>query len=913
MGLGSWFEHRSGFRKFMSAMLLEHIPGGARWRYVWGSCLSFVFLLQVVTGVLLMTSYSPSSQTAWSSVYYIQYQMDFGWLIRGLHHYGSQTMVVLLGLHMLQVVIAGAHLPPRELNWWLGLVLMGLTLGLSLTGYLLPWDQKGFWATQVATNIAGGMPLIGPWLQKIIIGGPEYGNATLTRFFSLHVAILPGLLILFLVAHIALFRRHGVTYPGYPKKTGQKDGWFWPEQVFRDLLISLIIFGVMLFLVLNGHSHALNQGTPPSGEEASLYQQWAKAGQKGYGANLDAPADPSRPYPARPEWYFLFLFQLLKYFEGDLILIGTLVIPALVGFVLFLLPLLGGSIFRRVGQAIGVIAVLCLLVGVGTLTCLAIADDMPNEVPHGLMTRIGLIILPAIGGLCLIHLFVTGVLKQGKTRKVVAGIGAITILAVLLCTGGLIYAAINNVIPTQIEDWVQQKIKEEERGTEESEKAFEEKLQNAAAFQKALEEANEEAARAVELASQGIPPQGSVYLLQRDPKSQFKPLFMKNCASCHSYGEFPLNEAPSFKTSEQDGFNDPKNPPKFYASDLAGFGTQDWIYRFLLDPGHERFYGRVKDHYGEPVFGTMSRYVKRWKRKHGKEYEKDAELISKWLASHPNGEEKWEDPDFNKAFKLYSEKYDCMGCHGYGKVPAYDAPSLTGYGSHDWLVKMISHPAHPSMYGTSNFGMPSFRSLSGVDSILMKEASRKLIENVINKSKGATQSTKQYLLTIGRNLDKNTEPQHGGVFVSWDPDYLVEWTRNKKKGQGIAYIFGKDGKTPAPIAAKTLLLKIDSPQEDSPVELELTALPEKNDPENQSSRFKVQGKILETSQDLDGKLSGKIGEKEYQGTLDESARYPRILSYAELSDINREMLIRFFVQDYRVVFGAGITRVKKKE
>ena len=118
-------------------MLLEHIPGGAKWRYVWGSCLAFVFMIQLVTGVLLMTAYSPGDSTAWSSVYFIQYEMDFGWLIRGLHHFGSQTMVVLIGLHMLQVVIAGAHLPPREVNWWLGLGLLGVVLGLSLTGYLL--------------------------------------------------------------------------------------------------------------------------------------------------------------------------------------------------------------------------------------------------------------------------------------------------------------------------------------------------------------------------------------------------------------------------------------------------------------------------------------------------------------------------------------------------------------------------------------------------------------------------------------------------------------------------------------------------------------------------------------------------------------------------------------------------------
>ena len=150
--LMNWLEHRAGIKTFIRAMLLEGVPGGAKWRYVWGSCLAFVFSIQLITGIFLMTAYSPSSSQAWSSVHFIQYKMDFGWLIRGLHHFGSQTMVVLIALHMLQVVIAGAHLPPREVNWWTGLALLGVTFGLSLTGYLLPWDQKGYWATDVATD-----------------------------------------------------------------------------------------------------------------------------------------------------------------------------------------------------------------------------------------------------------------------------------------------------------------------------------------------------------------------------------------------------------------------------------------------------------------------------------------------------------------------------------------------------------------------------------------------------------------------------------------------------------------------------------------------------------------------------------------------------------------------------------------
>ena len=122
-------------------------------------------------------------------------------------------MVILLFLHLIQVLVAGAYRAPREVNWWLGMVLLFITLGFSLTGYLLPWDQKGYWATKVATNIMGITPLVGAQVQKVVVGGSEYGNQTLTRFFGIHVGVLPGLLVLTLAAHIMVFRRHGVTAP----------------------------------------------------------------------------------------------------------------------------------------------------------------------------------------------------------------------------------------------------------------------------------------------------------------------------------------------------------------------------------------------------------------------------------------------------------------------------------------------------------------------------------------------------------------------------------------------------------------------------------------------------------------------------------------------------------------------------
>ena len=154
----NWLDHRTGYRRIAHDALYERIPSGARFRYVTGSMLVFAFVTQAVTGIFLWMAYSPSSQTAYESVYYIQHEMTGGWLLRGIHHFMAQAMVVVMALHLLQVVWDGAYRAPREFNHWLGLILMQIVLGLGLTGYLLPWDQKGFWATNVATNLATLVP-----------------------------------------------------------------------------------------------------------------------------------------------------------------------------------------------------------------------------------------------------------------------------------------------------------------------------------------------------------------------------------------------------------------------------------------------------------------------------------------------------------------------------------------------------------------------------------------------------------------------------------------------------------------------------------------------------------------------------------------------------------------------------------
>ena len=275
-----WADQRTGYKKLVHETLYENVPGGARWRYVWGSTLAFCFTIQVITGLALWVAYSAGSQTAWESVYYIQHEMWGGWFLRGLHHYTAQAMTVLLVFHLMQVVIDGAYKAPREINFWSGVVLLLLVLALSLTGYLLPWDQKGFWDTKVATSIAAITPFIGPELQKLVVGGSDYGHHTLTRFFALHAGVIPGVIIAFIVAHIYLFRRHGLT-PKEPRR--RPDAAFWPDQVLRDAVACLAVLLVVLFFIIR-------------------YR----------GAELGAPADASEQFSAaRPEWYFLFLFQLL--------------------------------------------------------------------------------------------------------------------------------------------------------------------------------------------------------------------------------------------------------------------------------------------------------------------------------------------------------------------------------------------------------------------------------------------------------------------------------------------------------------------------------------------------------------------------------------------------------------------------
>ena len=242
---------------------------------------------------------------AWASVLRIE-QSGFGHLLRGLHAQGATFLLAVAGLHLLQTALSGAYRAPREATWWLGLLLLGLLLAFCLSGSLLPWDERGYWATRVTVGIAGSAPLVGPSLERVLAGGHDFGNLTLTRFYAVHAMLLPMLLIAFGAAHVAAMRRHGVTPPA--DADARRDEPFWPRQALYDAAFALLLLGALLFVA-----------------------QWK-------GAPLQGPADPAGAANPRPEWYFRPLFQLLKVVPGALEPLAAFGVPLLAAAFLVAMP-----------------------------------------------------------------------------------------------------------------------------------------------------------------------------------------------------------------------------------------------------------------------------------------------------------------------------------------------------------------------------------------------------------------------------------------------------------------------------------------------------------------------------------------------------------------------------------------------
>lgn len=341
---------------------VDGIPGGPSFAYVFGWVLVMVIGVEALTGAALAAFYSPSSTDAWASVAYVQDQMPLGWLVRGLHYHGASALVIICGVHLVQTAVWGAY-KPRELVWWIGILLMLLVLGFAISGYVLRWDQAGYWANRVEVGIAASVPVAGPTIRSLAIGGNEYGNLTLTRFYALHVILLPALFAFGMGAHIWLSRRHGTT-PRWGRD-GLARVARWPEQSIRNVTAMAAVFAILLGYVVSHH-----------------------------GADLAAPADPAAAYDARPLWYFRWLFEL-RHLAGSFERFVALISPVIVGGFLVGLPLADRSTDRAPAKRkLYIAAVLGLFAVIGSLTLMSLAAesgdaklDKSNEAADRLASR----------------------------------------------------------------------------------------------------------------------------------------------------------------------------------------------------------------------------------------------------------------------------------------------------------------------------------------------------------------------------------------------------------------------------------------------------------------------------------------------------------------------------------------------
>src|SRR5450432_4653340 len=246
-GLWAWLNHRTGVDALLRTALYEPIPGGARFAYIFGSGLLFIFLSQVITGIFLALYYVPSADHAHTTVAYITKAVTAGSFLRSLHAYGASAMVVVLFLHLSQTYIYGAYKGRREILWLSGCALFGMVLAMAFTGYLLPWDQRAYFATAVGTNAASEIPWIGESIKRLMRGGTEMGTLTISRFSVAHVFFVPAFIFALLASHIFLFRKAGAAGPVSedPHQPKQKTEPFYPRQVLMDLsLTALLIIGL---------------------------------------------------------------------------------------------------------------------------------------------------------------------------------------------------------------------------------------------------------------------------------------------------------------------------------------------------------------------------------------------------------------------------------------------------------------------------------------------------------------------------------------------------------------------------------------------------------------------------------------------------------------------------------------------
>lgn len=540
----AFIEDRTGLRASFSAVTDIAVEGGPHWRHAFGAALGALFVIQCLTGTALMLHYAPSVDAAWASVFFIQHKVAGGWFVRGLHAYAANAMVIVVGIHLIHVVLAGAYKKPREFSWWIMLAFMGLLLGLIITGYRLPWDQRTYWALKVEANITGAMPVVGDTLNRLIAGGAELGQATITRLYALHVVVLPALTVMLLVFNDRLLRRYGLAAPTPAHAKKQDAGTFTGQLVLNLCIVALLLVGLAVLTALTG------------------------------GETLDAPAEPDRFYPARPEWFLLPLYKFRMLLPPAMELIATAVVPAVGGLFLFALPLI---------------------------------DRGPDK---SIRKRLLFVAPVLFGALCMVALV-------ALSMKLDADDGE---------------------------------------------------------HQAQLAEAQRRAERSVELAKQGVPPDGPVAMLNRDPMTRGRDIYRQYCNGCHV----------------MDDEGERKSP------DHDGFGSRAWILSILREPQGEHNFGQV-DHstdmpsqskLGDASLAAITEFV-----------------FSLGVATVESGPNKGKpELPFDAALVTKGEelfKKECMDCHLYGDDGAFidDGPNMTDYGSLAWVVGQIEHAEREAYYG----------------------------------------------------------------------------------------------------------------------------------------------------------------------------------------------------------------------
>ena len=357
--VGEWFDLRLQLGKPIRETAEHLVPREtASWFYVFGSAALTCFMLQIVTGVLLALIYVPSAGEAWNSLQTLNHGISLGWFIRGLHGWGSNFTIAIVLIHMVQVFLFGAYKFPRELTWIVGVFLLLVTLGMAFTGQVLRFDQDAYWGLGIGASIASRVPVIGPWAVNLMLGGPIIAGATLSRFFALHVFVVPGLLIAFVGFHLLMVLMLGINewpMPGrivrratymqeYHELTHKQGVPFVPEAVWKDIFFSGFILVVIAVCAVH-------------------------FGPFGPGGQPDPTIIQTAP---RPDFFFLWLYALLSFLppsaETPILLIG----PAIGIIVLLALPVVAGEgekSWKR--RPIAVLTIMLVAVGLGTLTHLA--------------------------------------------------------------------------------------------------------------------------------------------------------------------------------------------------------------------------------------------------------------------------------------------------------------------------------------------------------------------------------------------------------------------------------------------------------------------------------------------------------------------------------------------------------------